>query len=62
MKARVLYSGAFWYGEVYGTWENIFGGKRTEWRQVTGPCFTKFGAKLELQKWKKENVAEEFDI
>lgn len=63
MKVRVIQtqSGA-WYGEVYGTWESIFGKTWTGWKKVTSNCITKMGAKIELKNWKKKNVPQEFDI
>lgn len=66
MKARVRESGNFWVGEVYGTWKTyILGipmGERTGWKQVTSNCFTKVGAKLALNLWKRTHMPEEYEI
>lgn len=64
MKARVIRKqNGEYVGEVYGTWENIFGQKWEGWKQVTYHCLTKFGAKRELKKWKEHNAnIEEFEL
>lgn len=64
MKARIIqtHSGGFYEGEVYGTWENILGTKWTGWEKVTGKCWTKLGARLELERWKKKHCPEVFEL
>lgn len=63
MKARIVKDGNFWIGEVYGHWNMFFGlEERIGWGSVTSRCFTKFGAKLELMKWKREHIGEEFEL
>lgn len=63
MKARIVKEGNFWVGEVYGRWNMFFGLKeRVGWGSVTSKCFTKIGAKLELQKWKREHCPDEFEL
>ena len=63
MKARIVKDGNFWVGEVYGDW-NIFLGLEQiiGWMPVTSKCFTKIGARIELQNWKRENCPEEFEL
>lgn len=61
MKVRVRKDGEMWIGEIYGKWESFFS-EFTGWEKVTNDCFTKFGAKLELKKWIKNNIPEEFEI
>lgn len=57
MKARIYHpcqSGLYWgqaYNEKFKYWEN-----------VTLSCFTEWGAKRELNKWRKRNRPEEFEI
>lgn len=63
MKARIVKEGNFWVGQVYGTWSYFFGlEERIGYGTVTPKCFTKLGAKLELMKWKKEHISEEFEL
>ena len=63
MKARIIKEGAFWVGQVYGSWSGILGlYKREGWETMTGDCFTKTGAKIALLKWKREHVPDEFEI
>ena len=63
MEARVIKSGVWWYGEVYGTWTNIITGREREgWNKVTTNCNTKLGAMLELRKWKREHFPKTFKI
>lgn len=63
MKARIVKEDNFWIGEVYGKWDIFFGlEKRVGWGIVTGRCFTKTGAKLELQRWKREHCPDEFEL
>lgn len=66
MKARIIYDGSFWIGEVEGTFETVFMGiyfgEWSGWKQVTDRCWTKFGAKLQLAAWKKKNLVDEFLI
>lgn len=64
MRARITRTHAgFYVGEVYGTWENwLLGTKWTGWDSVTSKCWTKWGAKLELEKWKKEHCPDEFEL
>ena len=63
MKARIVqqYSGGLYEGQVYGIW-NFFDKQYEGWETVTGKCFTKLGARYELEKWKKQNCPEEFDL
>ena len=35
---------------------------REGWGTVTSKCFTKLGAKVELMKWKREHIPDEFEI
>ena len=63
MKARIVKPQTMYYGEVYGEWETIFYQKWTGWHKVTPACFTKWGARIELEKYKKRNsVIEEFEL
>lgn len=68
MKTRIVKSsgGAFWVGQIYITSDiyllGQYLGERTGWETVTGICYTKWGAKRELKKWKKEHCGEEFEI
>ena len=64
MRARIRKdSGGCWIGEVYGNWENLLlGTEWTGWNKVTTRCITQFGAKWELNQWKKEHYPEEFDL
>lgn len=64
MRARIVQdSGGCYVGEVYGTWSNwLLGTKWTGWDKVTTRCMTKWGAKLELEAWKKKNCPEEFEL
>ena len=64
MKARIIQNDCGYYvGEVYGDWSNSFlQTKWTGWNKVTNSCITKFGAKRELEKWKRNNYPEEFEI
>lgn len=61
MRARVRRDGTWWIGEVYGTWENWFFGTYTGWNKVTGRCYTKIGAKIQLDIWASKQ-AEEFEL
>ena len=62
MKARIVKDGNFWIGEVHGVW-SMFGIYEIEgWGTVTPKCFTKAGAKLELMRWKREHVPDEFEL
>lgn len=50
-------------GEIYGDWSNLLlGTKWTGWNDVTSRCMTKLGARLELERWKRENCPEEFEV
>lgn len=64
MKARIVQDNCGYYaGEVYGTWSNVLlQTKQKRWRRVTSSCITAWGAKRELEKWKKKNCPEEFEI
>ena len=63
MKARIVKEGNFWVGQVYGAWAYFFSlEERIGWGTVTSKCLTKFGAKIELMKWKKEHISEEFEL
>ena len=62
MKARIVKEGEFWVGQVYGTWSMLGICEREEWGTVTSSCYTKLGAKLELMKWKREYIPDEFEI
>ena len=62
MKARIVKDGNFWIGEVYGIWSMFGIYEREGWGTVTPKCFTKLGAKLELMKWKREHIPDEFEI
>ena len=53
MKARIVQSFGFYYGEVY-----ISG----YWEKVTDPCYTKIGVRHLLKKWKENSYPEEFEI
>ena len=61
MKARIVKKYRMYYGEVYGEWTGLLG-KSVGWREVTSPCLTKWGAKLELKRWKEKNCPTEFEI
>lgn len=46
----------FYVGEVYGRWTIFFGlEEKIGWGSVTKRCRTRFGAKRQLKKWKKEH-------
>ena len=64
MKARIVQDNCGYYtGEVYGTWTNsLLRTKWTGWNRVTCTRITKLGAKRELEKWKKKNYPDEFEI
>ena len=64
MKARIVKSsgGEFWGGEVYGHWGVLGLFERVGWNRVTEKCYTQWGAKRELMKWKKEHCGEEFEL
>ena len=64
MRARIVKdSGGGYVGEVYGVWTSwIFETRWEGWRSVTTRCVTKWGARLELENWKKENCPDEFEI
>lgn len=59
MKARIIKEcDSFYYGEIYND-------KFEMWEQVTFPCCTRWGAKLELKRWKKNGESrtiEEFEL
>ena len=61
MKARITKPQGMYYGEVLGC---LFGLSGEQWHKVTSPCFTEWGARRELEKWKKEHteVVAEFEI
>ena len=61
MKARITKPQGMYYGEVLGC---LFGLSGTQWHRVTPPRFTEWGARRELEKWKKEHteVVAEFEI
>lgn len=44
MKGKIITKGGFYFGQIY-----IDG----QWVIVTDSCFTAFGAKLALKRWKK---------
>ena len=60
IKARLRYDGTFWIGEIYGIWENLLG-KRIGWKKVTDRCYTKVGAKLQLNSYVRK-LPEEFEL
>lgn len=63
MKARIVKEGNFWVGQVYCKWVSFINNtERIGWGTVTPKRFTKFGAKIELMKWKKEHISEEFEL
>lgn len=64
MRARIVQdSGGCYVGEVYGTCSNwLLGTKWTGWDSVTSRCMTKWGAKLELETWKRKNCPDEFEL
>ena len=63
MKARIIESGCMFEGQVRGESYNIFSGKmESGWVTVTSPCFTRWGAKRELQRWKRKKFGETLDI
>ena len=63
MKARIVKDGNFWIGEVYGSWSMLFGLEEIiGWVPVTSNCFTKIGAWVELQNWKREHCSKEFKL
>lgn len=62
IRARILGgNGRMYYGEVYGTWDDLFGGKEG-WSKVTCACLTKTGVKYELRKWKQKHCPDEFVV
>lgn len=62
MKARIIKEGNFWIGQVYGRWNMLGICDREGWGTVTSKCFTKLGAKLELTKWKRKHIPDEFEM
>lgn len=66
MKARIIRDDYGYHAEVYGTMNITFLGyeisEKTGWHKVTGDCFTEYGAKRELKKWKQKNMPDEFEI
>jgi len=57
MRARIYQpckNGLYW-GQVYDE-------KLKIWKNVTLSCFTEWGAKRELEKWRKKNYPKEFEI
>lgn len=57
IKARIYHpckNGLYW-GQVYNE-------KFKYWENVTLSCFTEMGAKRKLNKWRKRNRPEEFEI
>lgn len=64
MKARVIYRGMFWYGQIYTTYTSILnpGSELEGWIDVTSACYTKIGAKIALSLWKRKNLSEEFEL
>ena len=57
MRARIFQpcKNGLYYGQVYNE-------KYKYWEDVTPLCFTEWGAKRELKKWRKENCPKEFEI
>lgn len=53
MKARITKPQTMYYGEVY-----ISG----IWKRVTMACFTMWGAKLELNRWRQKNYPKEMEL
>ena len=43
-------------------WGQVYDEKRKRWKDVTLSCFTRWGAKRELEKWKRQNCPEEFEL
>lgn len=63
MKARIVRDGNFWVGEVYGRWYMMLGiYERVGWGSVTGKCYTQWGARRELEKWKRKHCGKEFEL
>lgn len=64
MRARIVKDDYGYYiGEVYGDWSNwLLKTKWTGWNEVTKQCVTKWGAKRELEAWKRKNCPDEFEI
>ena len=71
MKARIKETTGTWYiGQVYTTWfetdfnlhDGFYKVEKTGWKTVTDFCFTRFGAKLALKRWKKRQQIDEFEI
>ncbi len=60
MKARVIYDGPFWYGEIFGMDE--FGIKNNKWNMVTMPSYIKLGASYALKRWIHKNIPDEFEV
>lgn len=62
MRARIKQEHNFYVGQIYGQW--TYGGlfEKEGWETVTPQCFTKWGARIELIKWKRKHVSEEFEI
>lgn len=62
MKARIIGGGQmFYYGQVLV--EEVRNGKVVkEWETVTNQCFTRIGAKKELNDWKRKNGYDEFEL
>lgn len=64
MKARVRKNiHGYYVGEVYGKWNSSrFNYEWTGWGKVTGDCLTKFGAKIELKRWKENHDPDGFEL
>ena len=57
MRARIYQpcSGGLYWGQIYNE-------EYKYWKNVTPSCFTKWGVKKELEKWKRKHCPEEFEI
>lgn len=57
MRAKISqnYLTGMYYGEIYDEWKQ-------RWEQVTTFCFTRWGTKRLLKKYKKRQESEEFEL
>lgn len=63
MRARIIQRGPWWYGQAYLTWQFFLSEKKhTGWTDVTGNCYTKIGARIELKRWINKHYPNEFEI
>lgn len=57
MRARIYqnYSNGLYFGQIYNE-------EKEKWEYKTDGCFTKFGAKLKLKRWKNQNCLPDIKV